>query len=71
MDYPAETACWWGSSPHYRGRAHLIVGGARSALCGILVDESTGYRPFGRTCPECALAYVDRFFVPTTRGWPS
>ncbi|WP_436499599.1 hypothetical protein [Actinokineospora sp. HUAS TT18] len=63
MDRPAESAWSWGSSPHYRGRAHLVIDGAWSALCGIPVD-ATGYRTGGRTCPECALAYVDRFLSP-------
>lgn len=50
----------WGSSPVYRGRAHLIMAGAHVSFCRLPIDCAGQQRAdFGRTCPECALEYVE------------
>ncbi|CRK57666.1 hypothetical protein [Alloactinosynnema sp. L-07] len=48
----------WGSSPFYRGRAHLVAPGWPRALCGT-VAEATDGKPAPLVCPECAIVFAD------------
>ncbi|HVK26554.1 MAG TPA: hypothetical protein VM677_34835 [Actinokineospora sp.] len=72
VTYPAEPArLSWGSSPYYRGRAHLVAACSPRALCGTLI-ETTATKPVPLVCPECAITYADTTvarMVADRTGW--
>jgi hypothetical protein len=60
----------WASSPLYPGRAHIQWRGSGTGLCGIPVEDPHTARHAGpRTCPECALAFVETVFPASPPPW--
>ncbi|SES19172.1 hypothetical protein SAMN04487818_108244 [Actinokineospora terrae] len=62
MRNPRSEVCW-GTNTTHGGRAHVVLHGSSTGLCGQPVDTRYQDRPTARpVCPDCAISYVAAVF---------